>query len=880
MKKLKNQKHFLTQAVLASSLFVMPLANATPFGPGTTAGPIPTLGQPDNTVEVLGGQAATAGQIQGTSTNAVNLNSPGGIVLVDPTNVVFGESAISTIGAGTGIGINITQGNSLVMIGAGSGVTALAGGATSDGILIAAPNTTILNSGTVRSRLFSAIHLSNLGINAQITNQPGSQLITPVGGTQPTLLADPGGANLVLNNAGQIIQADGQDAIQLNIPSTSIHNLNAGFISGVSGNAINVKVSAAASTFTNDPGAIITSKTGNTLLINSDFGSINNGGEIINTGTGSAIVLNNGNVANVVAGINNFGNIQAKAPVTHAVILNKNDGTTLTNNLVNNGTIIAETPGDDAINFQTKVTHAAVIQNGGAIFGNVLLAATDGSMGPNVFIMNGGNIGGYVIANNVALNNLTINGGTLNGDLRGANGVQNVFNLNGGFVSDTVKLGNMNDKVFLAGTMVNTIDGTASGAIYHVTGGSFNLLLGADAGDVLNIDKSFSAGIINNIPTISVNNNWTVFTANNPITNLNTTLTVNKGTTLVPNSLISGAGKVDILAGGRMVVNDSPTINLLAGPNGVRNAGLVILGSNSVLTIDANNDGFTNLAGSILNIQITGITNPGAPIFHGAMVVNDPSVGARLNKGSFIQPQFTGFIPQGSIFDIIINNGGGTIVDNAFLIEPSSAVIVFDHRLNGAQNILRLITGRNSYSSLSSTMVTNGVAGALDTLAQGNGPRNPALLGLLTQLDQLSTQAQVEDAMESLAPPFNYGLIAGSYVGMNSAFNSVQLRMEDLRAMRRGEIRPVSGISLGDPANGGSAWVKGLGAWLDQSTIDGVPGYKAKAAGLAIGGDWGLNDCTTYGLAASYTKVNVNDKNDSPKDEAIQSLQLTAYGWL
>jgi outer membrane autotransporter protein len=74
-------------------------------------------------------------------------------------------------------------------------------------------------------------------------------------------------------------------------------------------------------------------------------------------------------------------------------------------------------------------------------------------------------------------------------------------------------------------------------------------------------------------------------------------------------------------------------------------------------------------------------------------------------------------------------------------------------------------------------------------------------------------------------------------------------------------------------------WGKVLGAYLNQKERGDVAGYKAKGAGVAIGTDWGFNDCTTFGIAGSYTKVNVDDKNPSPKDQAIKSWQGTAYGW-
>jgi outer membrane autotransporter protein len=244
--------------------------------------------------------------------------------------------------------------------------------------------------------------------------------------------------------------------------------------------------------------------------------------------------------------------------------------------------------------------------------------------------------------------------------------------------------------------------------------------------------------------------------------------------------------------------------------------------------------------------------------------------------GSYVQPQFTGFIPQNETYDIATVISGGMIVDNSTLIEPPSAVVSFSKTLESNSSVLQLTAHRNAYLSLSNTNVTTGVANSLDVLAQGNGPQSVNLLNLLSQIDHLPDQASVEQAMQSLAPFFNYGLVASSYAGMNMVFEGLHSRVEELRYMNRKAQR---GQGYGDLVNTMGIWGKALGENINQSGRDNVAGYRVNAGGLVFGMDTGLSDCITLGITGSYIKATLDDKNITPKDATVESWQGTAYGW-
>src|SRR5262249_8847516 len=147
-----------------------------------------------------------------------------------------------------------------------------------------------------------------------------------------------------------------------------------------------------------------------------------------------------------------------------------------------------------------------------------------------------------------------------------------------------------------------------------------------------------------------------------------------------------------------------------------------------------------------------------------------------LSNGSFIQPVVSGFIPLGQVYNVIFDISERIISDGSTIVQPTSPVISFTKQLvgpaAGQQNIVQLVSQRNTYSSLSDP-VTAGIAGALDNMAKlfpvvqplflplnrgGNAvapyplPTNmtQTLVGLLGALDQLPTQTELIAAMDSL----------------------------------------------------------------------------------------------------------------------------------
>lgn len=789
--------------------------------------------------------------------------------------------ADTTVNTATVAPLNTTANGPNISVTAAGSIAAVA----ADAVTFNGPdNSTLLNYGDITSTTLSAVHVTT-GKNGVITNGIGGLLFNDAAGaTKSTVLIDAAGGGMVINNAGLIEQskvaAVAFDAIEINGPFSVINNNANGVIQNIggatsTGHAINVNADAVGANINNNLNATINATgLGAGISLDGDFGTITNAGLIQNTSTKSAIVLNAAAGTNTVTGIVNSGDIVAP----YKVIFNSGaNGTTITNGLINTGTIFNTTAGGDAIDFQTNVTSATVFQQAGIISGNVLLAQQDAALGTNVLTMTGGTIAGDVNAANVV-------------------GKTNTLNLSGGVISGVTRLGNQGDTVVLSGTALNVLFGGTGIDTYNVTGGSFNTLDGNAGADIFNVNASFTSnGIIRNVPNVNVNNGalGTVFTNNGTISDVNTALTVTPGTTFLQNGTINNStGNIVInkaagaLGNGRLLVqNQLATIDLSAGAGQILNSGTTELGTNAILTVQANPAGtagvFTNNAGGTLQIDVGGITVPGGATTAGQMVINDIAPGsANLAAGSFVRPVVTGFVPYAHNYNVITVNDGqlvptGTVTDNSTLVQPPSANIYFTKQVVSQVNpndTLQLTGYRRGYSSLSSTQVTKGVAGTLDVLAQGNGPIDQGMLNLLIQLDTLPTQQDVELAMESLVPPYNFGMAKGAQQTMQMAYDGLESRMEDNRLRRR-----AKGQNMGDPAGAGSVWVKGLGAHLSQSDRDGLDGYKADAWGIAIGADWGVNECFTLGLAGSYGHVDVDDKSNSPKDQNVKSWQGTIY---
>lgn len=889
MKKTSFHKLLLTQAVLASTLFVASGAKANLQIVVPTAGPVATNGADNNTVQIT-----KTGNVTSNNDNGVKIDSIGGTVLIDPNNIygVNGIDAIQTTGAATAAsGVLFTQANGILTVGTASGIDNKNTNVASTAVRIDAADATVNNAGMIVNQgtgslatlvingdnaniqntgsivnidAVNAINIEAGGTNATINNKTGASIFNSSTATGPTLLVNDIG--LTLTNAGSILQGAAFDTLLLNESFTSITNQSGGLINQTGGGAKAViQVNGGGGNLTNEQNATIQAT--KTFTRGIDFTTDPYTGLLTNAGTIStldsaalALGVNFTQVITNEATGNLTRNAAGEATVLTTAVV------TLGGGFLNRGNITA-TGGGSAIDFFTNPSQVTLTQESGVINGNILLGVAGSTGGNDVFVMEGGTILGNVTAAGVNANLLQLNGGEIGG---------------------TVQLGGVGDTVNLAGTdIIGPLLGGAGDDEINVTGGNFQLLDGAGGTNTLNVQKSFIPnGPIAFMGNINVQNAGTVFRVNNPITDMNKDgIVIDANTTLELNSSIQGSGSIS--NNGLLDIISDSLIDLSTGPGSIvtNGAGVVNLRDN-VLTLNSNTaNAFDNNAGTTLRVGLNGLSGSNAVLSNGSLnVLSAQNDAVTLSADSFVQPVVNGFIPNGSRFDIITVAGGGTI-DPVFtkIVQPASVFLSFSEQFNSGDTILSLIAHSNSFEIFSSTEVTPGIAQALDIIADNNGFGSPLLTDLIAQFQGLTSADAVELAMESLIPPFNYGLVAGSHLGMDIMFDSVTKRLGEKKARTvkpAGVQTAATGVNSGDYLiNSGGVWGQVLGGYLNQSTRHDLAGYKAKGAGLALGGDWMPNDCTTFGLAASYTKVNVDDKNLNPKDQSIKSWQGTAYGW-
>lgn len=865
------KKNVLMQAVLASTLFLSQTGFADQFST-VVIGPVFTSTTSDNIIEVT-----PTGQIKGVFavgfTDGAVIDTNSGQVIIDPNNA-FGNQAITSVQA-FARSVLVTAPNGKITIGGqGSGISA--SGAVAFAINSTASGTSIDNSGIIQSSGGIAIQLS-ADVGSTIINNP-TGVIQSFLFSQPALNTSGAGPGLTLTNSGLI--TSNSSTIILDAPFISVTNNNGGLISSTPTSAADTVVITVGPSV--NTGNIINNLGGTISLADPqvDMFAIrilgNTSGNIINAGliqteadnifgihaTGHTIRVD-GNMTSSGPGvfnIDNSGTIEG---------INLHGGSsviflspiTLSGGIRNNGNILNTiTQPFLGVTFALNLSagNATLYQQDGLIQGNVLLASGDSNNLPgiqNVLVMTGGTINGNVTASNANSNLLTLSGGTITG---------------------TTTLGNAGDIVNLSGTSLQTLNGGTGNDIFNVSGGNFTSLNGKAGADTLNVLATFTLNApVAAVETINVKNPGTVLTVNQTITGMTTQLTTDTGTSIIFNSNIPALGGGAIQNNGTLQVNNGFTVTDTGGA--LTSNGIIRLLPQSILQVGS----FTQNAGSSYIVPIQNVTT-------GQL---QTSTTATLQSNSTIVPELIGnsFIPSGTTFDIIKAAPLG-VTDNSTLVQPFLSAVFFFTKSGpsgvtcGANTCVRLTANRNPLSVVGTTEVASAIGATLDSIETNFPAIDPDLLNLIMQLDLLTSAQAVTNALESLAPPYHYGLIAASHAGMDNVFNGIEDRIADLQIYRkRKPIRAVmppatiKGVNSGDMTGNMGAWVRGMGSELNQGSKDEARGYRADSAGIAVGGDWSFNDFIMFGLAGSYTGASVADKNVNAKDVSIQSWQGTAY---
>ncbi|MDD5644763.1 MAG: autotransporter outer membrane beta-barrel domain-containing protein, partial [bacterium] len=142
------------------------------------------------------------------------------------------------------------------------------------------------------------------------------------------------------------------------------------------------------------------------------------------------------------------------------------------------------------------------------------------------------------------------------------------------------------------------------------------------------------------------------------------------------------------------------------------------------------------------------------------------------------------------------------------------------------------------------------------------------MMTVLGQLDQLTSQTAVQDALSQVTPSVDAGVMDANYTTLSLFQENVTDHLADAR----------SGVAAGDPFRDVDIWVKGFGNYLDQDKRDHIDGYKAHTLGTTIGADFLVTDQIRTGVCGGYAYSKIDSKQLNIGDTDIDSYQGTLYG--
>lgn len=478
------------------------------------------------------------------------------------------------------------------------------------------------------------------------------------------------------------------------------------------------------------------------------------------------------------------------------------------------------------------------------------------------------------------------NGTTISGTASSDNSITNSGIFDGNIVVADVA-GARNEITLIGDGFGRRADGTvnpATGNISATTGDGNNILnlvgIGTLRGSVakfttLNVGAADAGGDSGGDDDDGPKPAATVWTlASGTTQEFTDSATINTGSVLIVDSTLKTPA-VNVLVGATLMgggtidgsINNGGIIDLRT----VNGSGQLV---KSTLTVTGKVD---LLAGSILKTTITG---NGATSADGATANTNASllkvgVTGTLESGAVIVPvqETPGLVRNGDWYRVATNTSGGRVFD-ALPAVQNSALINWTVQENANQDLVIGATVRNAATV---SGISSGGASTLNVL-NGYTGSNPTLLNLISAVQNLQTDKQVRKAAEQLRPEAHGGTSQVA-LSINNRVNTVidQRVAETNLASAYG----MSGVSTGEGGSGRAGWVQGFGFYGTQDQRNGVDGYTASTAGIALGADTvvGAGDTTRIGVALSYASSKIDDDGINDGNTVkVDSYAATLYG--
>jgi outer membrane autotransporter protein len=601
---------------------------------------------------------------------------------------------------------------------------------------------------------------------------------------------------------------------------------------------------------------------GTLTLVNQGTGAIDGAA----AGQGALVLGGNYNTDSALGGTNSLASITVNGGTTLSLDQNA-AATTFTNNGTVNqsaGTLTATTLAIGAADTFTQsgtgiinATNTTIGTGGALTLVNQGTGAIDGAAAGQGALVFGGNYNtDSALGGTNSLASITVNGGTTlsldqnaaattftnNGTVNQSAGTLTATTLAIGAADTFTQSGtgiiNATNTTIGAGgtlTLVNqgtgAIDGAAAGQGALVFGGNYN--------------TDSALGGTNSLASITVNGGTTLtLDQNAAVTAMSIAGIVNKSTA-------SGITATT-------TIQDTGTLNVASG---FTHTGNVVLGGGAGGTLDLGTatlnvtGAFAMNAGSTFETTINSATDDDA----GRIV----STGlATVAAGTTLNLTVTD-AAAGSTYKIIDGAAGGAVSVPTTIIDDFAA-LDFTASTDGNDLTLTAAFATTLTAGLSPNAMA--VNSSLPALLAADAALNAAFNGL-------TTSAQMESALQSLAPNMSGAVTHASLASLDLSIDVVDDR---LTAARSGG-GTLTGLASGDNKGYSGMWIKGVGSSIDQDDHNGVSGYRADIVGAALGADTSVNNNLQLGVALGYTTTDA-DTNGGSSDLDITSYHLSLYG--
>jgi outer membrane autotransporter protein len=167
--------------------------------------------------------------------------------------------------------------------------------------------------------------------------------------------------------------------------------------------------------------------------------------------------------------------------------------------------------------------------------------------------------------------------------------------------------------------------------------------------------------------------------------------------------------------------------------------------------------------------------------------------------------------------------------------------------------------------------------GVLEEVGEAGATGDMSLV--LGELDSLPTLGAIGQALKTVVPVVDSGVISTSHTSINRFMGTSMNRLEMLFVQARDAETDETGVSAGGEGyNGWQAWGQGFGEYISQKPRGESNGYRGIIWGTSLGADTAaFNDTVRIGLNGGYAKSHINSKDMSGKTD-INSYQGTLYG--